>query len=143
LSAKHTHSKILSSLLGTYSFFVTPIVSLPSAHHARTAHQSFNGGNAAAKANDLLQAANSDAMKAALAELRGVTLAPTADPNSVVDSDLSSHAFYFIIAFYVLLVVAACVMWRRGMFSRTTTGDTDEWVQVPSLSRMPRLQFKS
>jgi hypothetical protein len=98
-----------------------------------TVHQSFNGGNAAGKANDLLQAANSDAMKAALAELRGVTLAPTADPNSVVDSDLSSHAFYFIIAFYVLLVVAACVMWRRGMFSRTTTGDTDEWVQVEYL----------
>jgi hypothetical protein len=106
-------------------------------------HQSFNGGNAAAKANDLLKAANSDAMKAALAELRGVTLAPTADPNSVVDSDLSSHAFYFIIAFYVLLVVAACVMWRRGMFSRTTTGDTDEWVQVPKFRRMPRMQFKS
>ena len=77
-----------------------------------------------------LQAANSDAMRAALAELRGVTLAPTADPNAAVDSDLSSHAFYFIIAFYVLLVVAACFMWRRGMFSRSTTGDTDEWVQV-------------
>ncbi len=80
-----------------------------------------------------LQAANSDAMRAALAELRGVTLAPTADPNAAVDSDLSSHAFYFIIAFYVLLVVAACFMWRRGMFSRSTTGDTDEWVQVRAL----------
>jgi hypothetical protein len=47
-------------------------------------------------------------------------------PNVPVDADLSSHAFYFIIAFYALLAASAFCLWKRGYLSRGAP-EEDEW----------------